>query len=34
VFWAEAETHKLENTGKANSRVLIVELKSPPKPKA
>ena len=31
VFWAEAETHKLENTGKANTRVLIVELKNPPK---
>jgi beta-alanine degradation protein BauB len=29
VFWAEAETHKLENTGKSNSRVLIIELKSP-----
>jgi len=34
VFWAEAETHKLENTGKTNSRVLIVELKTPAKPKA
>jgi quercetin dioxygenase-like cupin family protein len=34
VFWAEAETHKLENTGKANTRVLIVELKTPPKAKA
>jgi beta-alanine degradation protein BauB len=34
VFWSEAETHKVENTGKANSRVLIVELKSPPKGKA
>jgi hypothetical protein len=30
VFWSEAETHKLENTGKSNSRVLIIELKSPP----
>ena len=29
VFWSEAETHKLENTGKTNSRVLIVELKPP-----
>lgn len=29
VFWSEAETHKLENTGKSNSRVLIIELKSP-----
>jgi hypothetical protein len=28
VFWSEAETHKLENTGKTNSRVLIVELKT------
>lgn len=34
VFWHEAETHKLENTGKANSRVLIVELKTPGKAKA
>jgi hypothetical protein len=31
VFWAEAETHKVENTGKTNSRVLIVELKEPGK---
>lgn len=31
VFWSEAETHKVENTGKANSRVLIVELKTPAK---
>ena len=31
VFWSEAETHKVENTGKANSRVLIVELKAPAK---
>jgi hypothetical protein len=29
VFWAEAETHKLENTGRNHSRVLIVELKPP-----
>jgi hypothetical protein len=29
VFWSEAETHKVENTGKTNSRVLIVELKTP-----
>jgi hypothetical protein len=29
VFWSEAETHKLENTGKTNSRVMIVELKAP-----
>jgi quercetin dioxygenase-like cupin family protein len=34
VFWAEAETHKLENTGATNSRVLIVELKTAAKPKA
>lgn len=34
VFWAEAETHKLENTGTTHSRVLIVELKVPAKPKA
>jgi hypothetical protein len=31
VFWSEAETHKVENTGKTNSRVLIIELKTPPK---
>ena len=34
VFWSEAEIHKVENTGKANSRVLIVELKAPGKAKA
>lgn len=28
VFWSEAETHKVENTGKANARVLIIELKA------
>lgn len=33
VFWSEAETHKVENTGKTNSRVLIVELKAPGKTK-
>jgi beta-alanine degradation protein BauB len=33
VFWSEAETHKVENTGKTNSRVLIVELKAPEKTK-
>jgi hypothetical protein len=27
VFWSEAETHKLENTGSTSSRVMIVELK-------
>jgi len=31
VFWSEAETHKVENTGKTNSRVLIIELKAPTK---
>ncbi|MES2562445.1 MAG: hypothetical protein V4637_06910 [Pseudomonadota bacterium] len=34
VFWSEAETHKVENTGKTGSRVLIVELKSPAAGKA
>lgn len=34
VFWREAETHKVENTGKTNSRVLIVELKTLEKAKA
>jgi hypothetical protein len=34
VFWSEAETHKVENTGKSNARVLIVELKSPTSAKA
>jgi hypothetical protein len=29
VFWSEAETHKVENTGKSSSRVLIIEIKSP-----
>jgi hypothetical protein len=28
VFWSEAETHKVENTGKGPSRVLIIELKN------
>ncbi len=31
VFWSEAETHKVENTGKTNARVLIIELKTPAK---
>jgi hypothetical protein len=31
VFWSEAETHKVENTGKTNARVMIVELKAPRK---
>jgi hypothetical protein len=31
VFWSEAETHKVENTGKSSSRVLIIELKAPAK---
>jgi hypothetical protein len=34
VFWSEAETHKVENTGKVNARVMIVELKTPAKAKA
>jgi hypothetical protein len=34
VFWREAETHKVENVGKTNSRVLIVELKTLDKGKA
>ena len=33
VFWSEAEIHKVENTGKTNARVLIVELKTPGKAK-
>ncbi len=33
VIWREAETHKTENAGKTNSRVLIIELKSPAKAK-
>jgi hypothetical protein len=33
VFWREAETHKVENVGKTNSRVLIVEIKTPDKGK-
>ncbi|MPZ46903.1 MAG: hypothetical protein GEV05_26665 [Betaproteobacteria bacterium] len=33
VFWSEAETHKVENTGKVGSSVLIIELKSPPQAK-
>ena len=31
VFWSEAVTHKVENVGKTNSRVLHVELKAPDK---
>jgi hypothetical protein len=31
VFWSEPETHKVENSGHANSRVLIIELKEPRK---
>lgn len=34
VFWSEAETHKVENTGNTSSRVLIIELKTPPGTKA
>jgi hypothetical protein len=33
VFWSEAETHKLENTGKTDAHVIIVELKTPAKAK-
>lgn len=29
VIWREAETHKTENVGKTNSRILIIELKTP-----
>ncbi len=28
VFWSEAETHKVENTGKSVSRVMIIEMKT------
>jgi beta-alanine degradation protein BauB len=31
VFWSEAETHKVENTGKTSSRSLHIELKTPAK---
>jgi len=31
VFWSEAETHKVENTGNSRSSVLIIELKEPRK---
>jgi len=31
VFWSEAETHKVENTGNTTARVLHVELKTPAK---
>ena len=31
VFWSEAETHKVENAGSTNSRLLIVEIKPPAK---
>jgi hypothetical protein len=34
VFWSDAETHKVENTGKTMARVMIVELKTPKKAKA
>jgi hypothetical protein len=34
VFWRDAETHKVENVGKTNAHVLMVELKSPDKAKA
>jgi hypothetical protein len=32
VFWSEAETHRVENTGKTASHVMIIELKGPQKP--
>ena len=32
VFWSEAETHRVENTGKTMSHVMIVELKGQKKP--
>ena len=32
VFWAEAETHRVENTGKTMSHVMIIELKGQQKP--
>ncbi|HET7200689.1 MAG TPA: hypothetical protein VFI80_07750 [Burkholderiales bacterium] len=32
VFWSEAETHRVENTGKTISHVMIVELKGQKKP--
>jgi hypothetical protein len=34
VFWRDAETHEVENVGKTNSRVLMVELKEPAKGKS
>jgi hypothetical protein len=30
VFWRDAETHKVDNVGKTSSRVLMVEMKTPP----
>lgn len=33
VLWSGGSTHKVENTGKTNARVLIVELKTPGKAK-
>ena len=33
VFWRDAETHQVENVGKTDSRVLMVELKEPAKGK-
>lgn len=29
VLWSNGTTHKVENTGRTNARVLIVELKTP-----
>jgi hypothetical protein len=34
VFWSEAETHQVENTAAGNSRVLIIELKTPSRSRA
>ena len=34
VFWAEAETHKVENVGKGATHVMLVELKEPAPRKA
>jgi hypothetical protein len=34
VFWSEATTHKVENAGKINTRILIIELKDAPPQKS
>jgi len=33
ILWSEGATHKVENTGRTNARVLIVEMKTPARPK-